>query len=163
MPDPFALLPLPLKIFILNDLQDLVSLHAILVASPSAYRIFNVHYTEILSCILTHYPSHLLHLVYIILSIRARPAQIRAQCSRSMQSFDAFRATTILDNNTNAGMTQLPTATTSAAPWGVLSPLPRSCRGLCESFLRRSWRELIASNHIVLARRSPVIRSGIKG
>lgn len=53
MPDPFVLLPLVLSVFILNGLEDLVSLHAILVAilvaSPSAYHVFNVHYTEILS------------------------------------------------------------------------------------------------------------------
>ena len=108
MPDPFALLPLSLKIFILNGLEDLVSLQAILVGSHSAYRIYNVHYTKPFSYILMHYPSHPLHVVYIMLSIRSRPAQIRAQCSQSMQSFDAFRATTILDNNnTNAGITPL--------------------------------------------------------
>ncbi|CAL8579312.1 hypothetical protein XPA_005062 [Xanthoria parietina] len=112
-----------------------------------------------------HYPSHPLHVVYIMLSIRSRPAQIRAQCSQSMQSFDAFRATTILDNNnTNAGMT----------PLYLQPPLqPRreeschDCRagagGLCESFLRRNWRELMASNHIALALRSHVLRSGIHG
>lgn len=109
MPDPFALFHLPLKIFILNGLEDPVSLHASLVVSPSAYRILQrpLHGDPLMH-------SHTLPLapttpVHAILSIRSRPAQIRAQCSQSMQSFHAFRAMTILDNNnnTNAGMTPL--------------------------------------------------------
>lgn len=129
MPDPFAFLPLPLLIFVLNDLEDLVSLHAILVANPPASRVFNVHY-ETLACILTHHPPHLLHLVCAILSIRSRPAQIKARCSRYMQSSDAFRATTIVDNKQNISTSPLSNSSTTQTAAVSIVTIPAQLQGL---------------------------------
>ncbi|KAI4261668.1 MAG: hypothetical protein L6R42_003137 [Xanthoria sp. 1 TBL-2021] len=144
MPDPLALLPLPLPIFILNDLEDLASLQALLVASPSTYHIFNVHYTEILSCILPHYPPHLLQLLRIILSIRSQPAQIRAQCSPSMQAFDAFRAATILDKDNNADTAPLSKSTTTPAAARSLAKTAAQVQGLMRAFFETLFKRVNA-------------------
>ncbi|KAI4269174.1 MAG: hypothetical protein L6R38_007561 [Xanthoria sp. 2 TBL-2021] len=142
MPDPCAVLPLPLPIFIFNDLEDLVSLHVLLVASPSAYRIFNVYYTEILSCILTHYPPHLLQLLRIILSIRSQPAQVRAQCSPSMQAFDAFRAATILDKNNSADTVPLSKSITTPAAARSLAKTAAQVQGLMKGFFETHFKRV---------------------
>ncbi|KAL8994256.1 MAG: hypothetical protein Q9169_005725 [Polycauliona sp. 2 TL-2023] len=116
MPDPFAVLPLPLPIFILNDLQDLASLHAILVSSPITYRIFKVHYIEILASILPHYQEHLLHLSRIVLDIRSRPAPIQIRYSMSEHAFNDLRAM-VMSKNTDgaiAGLSKTITTVTAA-------------------------------------------------
>ncbi|KAI4233156.1 MAG: hypothetical protein L6R40_007157 [Gallowayella cf. fulva] len=142
MPDPFAILPLPLPIDILNGFEDLVSLHALLVASPSAYDIFASHYAEILSFTLTHYPPHLSRLLRVILNLRSQPGKIREQCSASLHAFDAFRATTLLDENNNAGSAPPSKSTTTVTAARSLVKTAAQVQGLMGAFFQTHFKRV---------------------
>ncbi|KAL8913350.1 MAG: hypothetical protein Q9171_001827 [Xanthocarpia ochracea] len=131
MPDPFALLPLPLPIFILNDLEDLVSLHSILLASPAAYRIFNEHYIEIIESILPNFILQIQRFLRIIVMIRSQPLHTRAQCS-SIEAFDIFRTTTLLDKS--AGTNRLSKSMTTPAAARSLTKAAAKLQGLSNAF-----------------------------
>ncbi|KAL8858728.1 MAG: hypothetical protein Q9178_004816 [Gyalolechia marmorata] len=131
MPDPFALLPLPLPIFILNDLEDLVSLHSILLASPSAYRIFNEHYIEIIESILPNFVPQIQRFFRIIVSIRSQPLHTRARCS-SIEAFNIFRSTTLIDKS--AGTHPLSKSTTTLNAARSLTKTAAKLQGLSNAF-----------------------------
>ncbi|KAL8922330.1 MAG: hypothetical protein Q9172_003622 [Xanthocarpia lactea] len=131
MPDPFALLPLPLPIFILNDLEDLVSLHSILLASPAAYRIFNEHFIEIIESILPNFVPQIQRFFRIIVTIRSQPLHTRAQCS-SIEAFNIFRSTTLIDKI--AGTHPLSKSTTTLTAARSLTMTAAKLQGLSNAF-----------------------------
>ncbi|KAL8670987.1 MAG: hypothetical protein Q9168_004501 [Polycauliona sp. 1 TL-2023] len=142
MPDPFALLPLPLPIFILNDFEDLASLHAVLVTSPIAYRIFNTHFIEILSSVLPHYPEHLLDLFRTILAVRSEPGCIRAKCSASpLDSFDIFYAT-IVDKSPEGTIAELSKTTTTVTATRSFVKTAAQVQGLMNGFFETHLERL---------------------
>ena len=91
MPVPFVPFLLPLSILILNELGDLIPLHAVLLASPIAYRIFGAHYIEILSSNLSDYPAHLQYLLRIVLVISSHHSRhITSSVLRNLTSITGF-------------------------------------------------------------------------
>ena len=131
MPDPFALLPLPLPIFILKDLEDLVSLHSIILASPAAYRIFNEHFIEIIESILPNFVPQIQRFLRIIITIRSQPLHIRDQCS-SIEAFKNFRTTALFDKD--AGTYPLSKSTTTLAAARSLTKTVAKLQGLSNAF-----------------------------
>jgi len=71
MPDPFATLPAPLPLIILEAIEDLPTVHNLLLASPAASYYFEQYYVEVTEAILSNYEPELQQLLRTMILFRS--------------------------------------------------------------------------------------------
>ena len=131
MPDPFSTLPLPLPLFMLDSIDDLCTLHYLLIASPSANAIFTRYYREIIESILSNFFPELQQLIRMVLSIRSQPSRVRAQWL-SPETFETFRGNISLGRN--VGKNPFPEYTTSLSAVRSLAKTASQIQDLSAAF-----------------------------
>lgn len=77
MPDPFATLPAPLPLIIMEAIEDLPTVHNLLLASPAASYYFEQYYVEVTEAILSNYEPELQELFRTMIWFRSN-----AECRR---------------------------------------------------------------------------------
>jgi len=73
MPDPFATLPAPLPLIIMEAIEDLPTVHNLLLASPAASYYFEQYYVEVTEAILSNYEPELQQLLRAMIFCRSKP------------------------------------------------------------------------------------------
>lgn len=71
MPDPFATLPAPLPLIIMEAIEDLPTLHNLLLASSASSYYFEQYYVEVTEAILTNYVPEMRQLLRSMIIVRS--------------------------------------------------------------------------------------------
>ena len=90
MPDPFTTLPAPLPLMIIEEIEDLPTLHHLLQASPTVSGIFSRSYARIIEGIVSRYSPWVQGPISVVLKLHDRDRESLLRHTRSEENLDSF-------------------------------------------------------------------------
>ena len=90
MPDPFTTLPAPLPLMIIEEIEDLPTLHHLLQASPTASSIFSRDYARIIEGVVARYSAWVQGPISVVLRLHDGDGESLLRHTRSEENLDSF-------------------------------------------------------------------------